>query len=81
MCTFFEPLLYCYILGGCIEQFPGAQFYGKCILRVHKIKAEFRTLNIGYILKAAFNFSTFRVTSSIWENKGNIGSLEAWGNT
>ena len=27
-----------------MEQFPGAQFYGKCTLRVHKIKALFRTL-------------------------------------
>ena len=41
MCTFFEPfiIMYCYISGGCMEKFPGAQFYGKCTLRVHKIKA------------------------------------------
>ena len=24
--------------GRCMEKFPGAQFYGKCTLRVHKIK-------------------------------------------
>ena len=40
--VFFEPFIiicYCYVLGGCMEQFPGAQFYGKCTLRVHEIKA------------------------------------------
>ena len=37
---FFEPFIIAiYILGGCMEQFPGAQFYGKCTLRVHKIIA------------------------------------------
>ena len=30
-----------------MEQFPGAQFYGKCTLRVHNIKALFRTLGEG----------------------------------
>ena len=36
---FFLAIYYWYILGRCMEQFPGAQFYGKCTLRVHKIKA------------------------------------------
>ena len=39
VCTFSLAIYYCYVLGGCMEQFPGAQFYGKCTLRVHKIKA------------------------------------------
>ena len=32
VCTFFEPFLIAIILEGCMEQFPGAQFYGKCTL-------------------------------------------------
>ena len=41
---FLSHLLLLDILGWCMEQFPDAQFYGKCTLRVHKIKASFRTL-------------------------------------
>ena len=48
VCTFLLPFIvilyiqyikYNIILGGCMDQFPDAQFYGKCTLRVHKIKA------------------------------------------
>ena len=38
VCAAFLAIYYCDILGGCMENFPGAQFYGKCTLRVHKKK-------------------------------------------
>ena len=33
-----------YSLGGCMEQFPGAQFHKECTRHVHSQKALFRTL-------------------------------------
>ena len=37
-CAHFSAIYHYYILGGCMEKFPGAQSHGECTRRVHDSK-------------------------------------------